>query len=131
MPIATIQSQDTPEGLHLCNSAEVQEGEAKGFGPLTGFRRKIIVVRRNGTLHAWLDACPHYSTGTPMAWKIDAYLNGERTHLTCHSHNALFEMDTGECILGPCLGQRLTRIEIAVDQAGDVFVIPPREGGET
>ncbi len=89
----------------------------------------MIVLRRNGVLHAWLDACPHYSTGTPMAWKTDAYLNGERTHLTCHSHNALFEMDTGECVLGPCLGQSLTRIEIAVGEEGDVFVGGPREGG--
>lgn len=116
-------------GQRLCHVDDVAEGQARGFGPLEGSKRKVIVIRRNGVLHAWLDACPHYSTGTPMAWKTDAYLNGERTHLTCHSHNALFEIDTGECILGPCLGQSLTRIEIAVDEEGDVFVAAPREGG--
>ena len=116
-------------GQRLCHIDDVAEGQARGFGPLEGSKRKVIVVRRKGVLHAWLDACPHYSTGTPMAWKTDAYLNGERTHLTCHSHNALFEMDTGECILGPCLGQSLTRIEIAVDEKGDVFTAEPREGG--
>ena len=116
-------------GQRLCHSDDVAEGEARGVGPLEGSKRKVIIVRRNGALHAWLDACPHYSTGTPMAWKTDAYLNGERTHLTCHSHNALFEMDTGACVLGPCLGQSLTRIEIAVGQAGDVFVLAPCEGG--
>lgn len=119
------------QGQRLCHTNDVAEGEAKGFGPLQGSKRKIIVVRRNGQLHAWLDACPHYSTGTPMAWKTNAYLNGERTHLTCHSHNALFEMDTGECVLGPCLGQSLTRIEIAVGDDGDVFVIEPCRGGVT
>ena len=113
----------------LCHADDVEEGQARGFGPLAGSRRKVILVRRNGRLHAFLDACPHYSTGTPMAWKTDAYLNGERTHLTCHSHNALFDMETGECILGPCLGQSLTRIEIAVGEEGDVFVAAPREGG--
>lgn len=116
-------------GQRLCHVDDVAEGQARGFGPLEGSKRKVIVIRRNGVLHAWLDACPHYSTGTPMAWKTDAYLNGERTHLTCHSHNALFEIDTGECVLGPCLGQSLTRIEIAVDEEGDVFVATPREGG--
>lgn len=116
-------------GQRLCHVDDVAEGQARGFGPLEGSKRKVIVLRRNGVLHAWLDACPHYSTGTPMAWKTDAYLNGERTHLTCHSHNALFEMDTGECILGPCLGQSLTRIEIAVGEEGGVFVVGPREGG--
>jgi hypothetical protein len=49
-----------------------------------------------------------------MAWKTDAYLNGEKTHLTCHSHGALFEIDTGEGVLGPCLGQKLTAVDIAV-----------------
>ncbi|WP_137133267.1 Rieske (2Fe-2S) protein [Rhizobium sp. FKY42] len=117
------------EKLHLCHAAEVREGHVKGFGPLEGYRRKIIVLRKNGVLHAWLDACPHYSSGTPMAWKTDAYLNGERTHLTCHSHNALFEMDTGKCILGPCLGQKLTRVEIVVDEDGDVYAAAPGEGG--
>lgn len=129
-----MSSQGAPRlfaqlGQRLCHSDDVAEGEARGFGPLEGSKRKVIVIRRNGVLHAWLDACPHYSTGTPMAWKTDAYLNGERTHLTCHSHNALFEMDTGECILGPCLGQSLKRIEIAVGEEGDVFVVGPREGG--
>ena len=109
--------------LHfLCRQDAIGEGEAKGFAPVGDFRRKIIVLRRGGALHAWLDSCPHYSTGTPMAWKTDAYLNGEKTHLACHSHGALFDMETGDCVLGPCLGQRQTRVDIAVSEEGDVFV---------
>ncbi|MCM2292678.1 Rieske 2Fe-2S domain-containing protein [Allorhizobium sp. BGMRC 0089] len=117
------QSEITRTLLPLCHAGEIGEGVAKGFGPLPGFKRKIILIRHKGRLHAWLDACPHYSTGTPMAWKTDAYLNGEKTHLTCHSHHALFEMDTGECVLGPCLGQRLTAIDITVNDDGQVFVV--------
>ncbi|MDQ0455689.1 Rieske (2Fe-2S) protein [Rhizobium paknamense] len=107
----------------LCHTLDIGEGEAKGFGPIDGGRRKIILVRRDGMLHAWLDACPHYSTGTPMAWKTDAYLNGEKTHLTCHSHHALFDMATGECVLGPCLGQSLTPVTITMDDDGQIFVV--------
>lgn len=116
-----------PAVWRLCHARDIGEGEARGFGPAPGSKRKIIVLRRNGMLHAWLDACPHYSTGTPMAWKTDAYLNGEKTHLTCHSHHALFDMETGECVLGPCLGQTLTRIDIVVGEEGDVFVAAPAE----
>ncbi|MBD8893301.1 Rieske (2Fe-2S) protein [Roseibium litorale] len=116
-------------GTWICRALDIGEGEARGFGPFDDSKRKVIVVRHNGALHAWLDACPHYSTGTPMAWKTDAYLNGDRTHLTCHSHNALFQMDTGKCVLGPCLGQNLKRIEIAVDEEGDVYIAAPRKGG--
>jgi nitrite reductase/ring-hydroxylating ferredoxin subunit len=80
------------------------------------------VLRRNGQLHGWLDACPHYSSGTPMAWKSNAYINGDGTHLACHSHGALFNMETGECVLGPCLGQALTRVELTIADTGEVFM---------
>lgn len=105
----------------LCQADDVGEGEAKGFGPIGGYRRKIIVLRKAGKLHAWLDACPHYPQGTPMAWRSNAYLNGDGTHIACHSHGALFDMQTGECVLGPCLGQGLTRVELTVNEQGEVF----------
>lgn len=111
----------------LCADSDIAEGDARGFGPVPAFGRKVIVLRRAGKLHGWLDACPHYEGGTPMAWKNDAYFNGERSHIACHSHGALFDPETGECILGPCLGQRLTRIELKVSDAGEIFVATPQE----
>ncbi|MBW8300738.1 MAG: Rieske (2Fe-2S) protein [Hydrogenophaga sp.] len=120
--------QGATRKLHyLCRSDEIGEAEAKGFGPFDGARRKVVLTRRRGVLYAWLDACPHYSTGTPMAWKTDAYLNGEKTHLTCHSHGALFEIETGECVLGPCLGQKLKAVDIVVSDEGEIFVAAPAE----
>lgn len=104
----------------LCRAEEVAEGTARGFR-VEGLRAKVIVLRKAGRLHAWLDACPHYEGGTPMAWKSDAYLNGAGTHLACHSHGAQFEMETGVCTLGPCLGQALTRVELHVTAGGEVF----------
>ena len=104
----------------LCRAEEVAEGAARGFA-LTGRRHKVIVLRKGGRLYGWLDACPHYDGGTPMAWKSDAYLNGAGTHLACHSHGAHFDMTTGVCTLGPCLGQALTRVELHVTTAGEVF----------
>ncbi|MBB4953636.1 nitrite reductase/ring-hydroxylating ferredoxin subunit [Agrobacterium vitis] len=115
--------------MPLCHVSDIAEGEAKGFLPSPSARRKIIVLKRNGRLHGWLDSCPHFAGGTPMAWKSNAYLNGDGTHLACHSHGALFEMETGECVLGPCLGQSLTRVNLQVTDAGDV-VITEHPGGE-
>ncbi|MGG7518722.1 Rieske (2Fe-2S) protein [Allorhizobium undicola] len=111
-----------PEGQYLCHVDEIAERQARGFGPFGTSKRKIVVVRKDGRYFGWLDSCPHYSTGTPMAWKTDAYLNGERTHLTCHSHGALFEIETGDCVLGPCLGQTLTRVNIRISDEGGIFV---------
>lgn len=105
--------------MRLCSIAEVAEGQARGFA-VPGLRRKVVVVRKSGRVFGYLDSCPHYEGGTPMAWRTDRYLNGEGTHLACHSHGALFDVETGECVLGPCLGQSLTRVPLRVSALGEV-----------
>jgi nitrite reductase/ring-hydroxylating ferredoxin subunit len=104
----------------LCHADDLTEGAARGFA-LSALRQKVIILRKAGRLHGWLDACPHYEGGTPMAWKSDAYLNGTGTHLACHSHGALFDVETGACVLGPCLGKGLTRVELHITETGEVF----------
>jgi nitrite reductase/ring-hydroxylating ferredoxin subunit len=99
----------------------IANGEARGFA-VPDIDCKIVVVRRDARVFAYLDSCPHYAGGTPMAWKTDQYLDGSKTHLACHSHGALFDIETGVCVLGPCLGQRLTRVAAAVDASGYVEV---------
>lgn len=111
----------------LCALADISDGEARGFD-VTGWRAKVIVVRRGGAVHGWRDLCPHYAGGTPMAWKRDAYLNGARTHIACHAHGAWFEIETGVCVQGPCLGKRLTRVPLIVDDTGAVYVARERNG---
>jgi nitrite reductase/ring-hydroxylating ferredoxin subunit len=108
--------------MRLCHVTDIAEGEAKGFLPSPSAKRKVIVLQRNGVLHGWLDSCPHYAGGTPMAWRSNAYMSGDGQHIACHSHGALFDMETGECILGPCLGQSLSRVDLHVTDTGDVFV---------
>jgi nitrite reductase/ring-hydroxylating ferredoxin subunit len=98
---------------------------ARGFDPLGVGRDTMLVVRRGQEIHAYADACPHFGD-TPMAWRKDAYLNGDGTHIVCHAHGAQFEIATGTCVLGPCFGQSLTRIPIAVTEAGDICLLPIR-----
>jgi len=105
--------------LELCKLEDLRDGQAWGFS-VPGFPRKVILVRRHGAVFGYLDACPHYAGGTPMAWKNHAYLNGEGSHLACHSHGALFDIETGECVLGPCLGQSLTKVPIRITEVGGV-----------
>jgi len=107
--------------MELCQLSDLQDGEARGFC-VPGFLHKVIVVRRHGQAFAYLDACPHYTGGTPMAWKKDAYLNGEGTHLACHSHGALFDIETGRCVLGPCLGQSLQDVPVHVTKHGGIEI---------
>jgi nitrite reductase/ring-hydroxylating ferredoxin subunit len=112
----------TSELLHLCHRDDVPVGAARGFLPRPGARRRVIVLNRGDHFVAYVDSCPHYRGGTPMAWRTDAYLNGSGTHLACHAHGALFDIDTGDCVSGPCMGRRLTRVPLTLEQDGSIKV---------
>ena len=106
-------------GEVLCRLDEIGQGEARAFGPFgVGDRRKAFVVRRDGRLHAFWDACPHHDA--PMTWRTNAYLNGARDRIVCAVHGAEFEIETGRCLLGAALGQSLTPAPIEATPDGDV-----------
>jgi len=98
------------KGVRLCHLDELPEGGSRGFDPMGQGQDTIFIVRRQG-LHAWRNACPHWD-GAPMAWRKDAYLGGDGTHIVCHAHGAQFDIETGLCTLGPCVGQSLTPVTV-------------------
>ena len=93
-----------------CEWTQLQDGQCRGFDAHGSGRDTVLIVRSEGRLHAYEDRCPHLDT--PMAWRKGAYLNASGTRIICAAHGAQFDIETGECLLGPCLGQRLTRVEI-------------------
>jgi nitrite reductase/ring-hydroxylating ferredoxin subunit len=108
--------------LRLCRLDELPDGGARGFKRHGGGRDTLFVVRRGERLNAYLNACPHVD-GAPMAWRRDAYLNGDGSRIVCAAHGAQFDIDNGQCTLGPCLGQSLTPVPLDVDAEGGVHAL--------
>ena len=106
--------------VRLCDSVELAEGTSRGFDP-TGTGRDTMFIVRRGGLHAWRNACPHWG-GTSMAWRKDAFLNREGTLVVCAAHGAQFEIETGLCTLGPCIGEKLARVELIESADGSLHV---------
>jgi nitrite reductase/ring-hydroxylating ferredoxin subunit len=98
----------------------VPEGSARGFDPAGTGRDTVFLVRRAG-LRAYRDECPHWA-GTPLPWRKDAYLNGRGTRIVCSAHGAQFEIETGMCVLGPCVGEALIALPVTVTPQGDVLI---------
>ncbi len=107
------------DGMRLCHLSELPEGGCRGFDPRGEGRDTMFVVRRGDALHAWRDACPHWE-GAPMAWRKDAYLSGDRQHIVCHAHGARFDIASGLCLQGPCVGQSLTPVPLLVAEDGEI-----------
>ncbi|VVE62531.1 Rieske (2Fe-2S) protein [Pandoraea anapnoica] len=100
---------------------------ARGFDP-HGVGHDTMFVVRNGTgVRAWRNACPHYGD-TPMAWRKDAYLNHDGSRIVCHAHAAQFDLVSGACLAGPCLGQSLTQLALNVNARGEVFLLTCERG---
>ena len=108
--------------LRLCHVDELREGTARGFAGRRAGRDRLFVVKQAGMLHAYLDDCPH-QPGSAMAWRRDAYLNAAAPRIVCSGHGAEFEIESGRCTLGPCLGKSLSRVQLEVDSDGSVFAL--------
>ena len=88
-----------------------------GDWPFKGF-----VVRRGNEVFAYQNFCVHL--GHPLNWMPDRFLTKDLTAVMCASHGALYEIDTGLCFAGPCLGKELIKVELAV-RDGIVYVRGP------
>lgn len=109
--------------MRLCHIDELPDGGARGFDPQGRGQDSLLLVRRGVQVHAWRDACPHH--GTPMAWRKDAYLNAAGDRIVCAAHGAQFEIDSGLCTLGPCLGEHLQAVAITTRAGGEIHLADP------
>lgn len=70
----------------------------------------IVVVRTGGKPHAYINSCPHQFI--PLETFPNHFLTEDRRHLVCSGHGALFELASGICTRGPCIGRTLDRLTI-------------------
>lgn len=93
----------------LCHSDEIAEGKSKGFQIGEQF---LFAVRKNGELFVYENSCPHL--GIQLEWMPDQFLDMDASMIQCSSHGALFRIQDGECLAGPCQGQSLKAIRFAL-----------------
>ncbi len=93
----------------LCRVEELPEGSARGF---EAGGEPVFAVRRFGEVYAYRNSCPHI--GVPLEWLPDQFLDSEGELIQCATHGALFLIETGLCVAGPCTGEALDPLPIAI-----------------
>ncbi len=107
-------------GTALCRADEVGEGNARVFTFGGGARRfEMFLLRREGRLMAYVNACPHQ--GTPLDLLPGHFYNRDKTLLICRTHGARFRPDDGFCVRGPCDGESLVPVAVA-ERDGEVVL---------
>ena len=113
-----------PDGAQpLCASAELEEaGKACVFDVLLWRRpARAFALRFEGRVVAYLNRCAHVPT--EMDWRPGEFLDDERRFILCATHGAVYEPTTGQCIAGPCAGERLMHVDV-VEHGGRVYWYP-------
>jgi nitrite reductase/ring-hydroxylating ferredoxin subunit len=96
----------TPAGVRLCALEDLPDPGARNFVLEIGAGRfHGFVVRSDQDVYGYVDRCPHM--GYPLAKTLDDYLTPSGTLIACSWHGALFRLSDGECVGGPCGGDRL------------------------
>ena len=93
----------------LCSFDDLTETSAKGF---TVDGHQLVAVKRNGQFYVYVNSCPHI--GIMLEFQPDQFLDLEQQFIQCANHGALFEIETGECVAGPCSGKALRAVVIEI-----------------
>jgi nitrite reductase/ring-hydroxylating ferredoxin subunit len=97
----------------LCKISDIEDPGSKSFElKIKRKTQSIFVVHRDAQFFAYYNQCPH--TGATLEWQQDQFLNLDKSLIQCATHGALFMIDSGECIAGPCAGDSLQALPISI-----------------
>ena len=115
-----------PSKKKLCCVEKINDGGSEGFVIATANGRcGLVVVRRGNKFYSYVNSCPHI--GTPLEIQPGKFLDPNGEYILCSTHGALFQIDDGRCIAGPCVDEFLTPVAIEVSDDGlyiDIDTLP-------
>lgn len=95
--------------MFLCSLNHLKQHETLG---ITLDDQPLLVVFNDGQVKAYINRCPHLAI--PLEWQENEFLDKGTDLIRCATHGALFLPDSGECVSGPCVGDRLTPVAIQI-----------------
>jgi len=100
--------------ISVTNTASLRPHSAREFS-LAGNdgQVEIFIVHANQQFYAYKNHCPH--TGVNLNWQPDQFFDFEDRFIQCSTHGALFRIEDGYCVRGPCVGASLSAIPLKID----------------
>ena len=105
----------------LCTLDDLPDGSTRGYSvSFSGKSKEIFLVRHGDDVVGYVNSCPH--TGGPLDWVPDQFLSEDNSHIQCSTHLALFRIDDGLCISGPCSNRSLQSVPVRLEN-GSVVIL--------
>jgi nitrite reductase/ring-hydroxylating ferredoxin subunit len=106
---------------YVCHLDDLNDPDGRGSTLSLGEQSyDVFVVRQGLQVFGYLNSCPH--TGSPLDWVPEQFLSLDKRYIQCATHDALFRLNDGYCIAGPCAGSRLTPVPVVVT-GGEVVIL--------
>ena len=83
-------------------------------------RQALVLRDAGGKLHCYLNLCRHLPI--PLDGGSRVYLAPDEQHLLCGTHGALYRLEDGVCVEGPCVGAALFRLPL-LERDGELFIL--------
>ena len=96
--------------IKLIDIHTLQQSISKGFEINN---KKILAIIKEGECFVYENKCPHL--GIDLEFLPDQFLDSDNALIICSTHGALFEIQTGHCVSGPCQGDHLELIESKIE----------------
>jgi len=97
----------------LCKLDDIPNRGSIGVaaGP-EGRHGDLLAVRRSDKVFVYVNVCPH--TGAPMDFTPGQFMSLDKGHIQCANHGAMFRINDGYCVSGPCAGESLEEVKTEV-----------------
>ncbi len=105
----------------LCNKSDIPNQQALGFdietdqGPFG-----LFIIRQDEQVYAYKNQCPHL--GIPLNWQPNEFMSLDGVNIQCSTHGALFTLEDGHCIIGPCAGENLNHLTLEQRDDNEVWL---------
>ncbi len=107
--------------VQLCSTDSIEDPGSHAFSIEHDNKRiDLFVVHQWGEFHGYINSCPH--TGVNLEWQEHQFLDRGNEFIQCSTHDALFEIPTGLCIHGPCVGASLEPVTLEISD-GNIEVV--------
>lgn len=106
--------------IRLCELSDIPGQEGIGIATDDG---EIVLLQRDGQVYAYRNQCPHL--GIDLNFRPDVFMDLDGMFIQCANHGALFQVENGLCIHGPCQGQSLTTVPVQLIDGTVWLVAPP------
>ena len=83
---------------------------------------KGFVVKRAGKFYAYQNLCQHLPITLDL--NDDDFFTHDKAQLQCHMHGAVYDIETGHCVAGPCQGSNLVALQIEEEETRLVIRVP-------